>query len=243
MKKLIKIIVAIIGVVIALNGVTLFFVSNANLGNLLTVLLGVVIFFTTLFFNKIAKWLKTLVIAGVSVAILFSSFLVIYGKSDTVTYKEDSVIVLGAAVHGTTPSLTLKKRLDKAVEYHEQNPDAIIIVSGGQGNGEDITEAAAMEKYLVEHGVNPNKITKEDRSTSTLENFVFSKEILDNYFEEEYTTCFVTNEYHVLRAADCAKSVGIFNASHLHSNTNLSYLISGSLRECLAVIKYTVFNN
>lgn len=243
MKKLIKIIVAVIGVVIALNGVTLFFVSNANLGNLLTVLLGVIILFTTLFFNKIAKWLKTLVIAGVSVAILFSSFLVIYGKSDTVTYKEDSVIVLGAAVHGTTPSLTLKKRLDKAVEYHEQNPDAIIIVSGGQGNGEDITEAAAMEKYLVEHGVNPNKITKEDRSTSTLENFVFSKEILDNYFEEEYTTCFVTNEYHVLRAADCAKSVGIFNASHLHSNTNLSYLISGSLRECLAVIKYTVFNN
>ena len=243
MKKLIKIIVAIIGAVIALNGVTLFFVSNANLGNLLTVLLGVIILFTTLFFNKIAKWLKTLVIAGVSVAILFSSFLVIYGKSDTVTYKEDSVIVLGAAVHGTTPSLTLKKRLDKAVEYHEQNPDAIIIVSGGQGNGEDITEAAAMEKYLVEHGVNPNKIIKEDRSTSTLENFVFSKEILDNYFEEEYTTCFVTNEYHVLRAADCAKSVGIFNASHLHSNTNLSYLISGSLRECLAVIKYTVFNN
>ena len=243
MKKLIKIIVALIGVVIALNGVTLFFVSNANLGNLLTVLLGVIILFTTLFFNKIAKWLKTLVIAGVSVAILFSSFLVIYGKSDTVTYKEDAVIVLGAAVHGTTPSLTLKKRLDKAVEYHEQNPDAIIIVSGGQGNGEDITEAAAMEKYLVEHGVNPNKITKEDRSTSTLENFVFSKEILDNYFEEEYTTCFVTNEYHVLRAADCAKSVGIFNASHLHSNTNLSYLISGSLRECLAVIKYTVFNN
>ena len=243
MKKLIKIIVALIGVVIALNGITLFFVSNANLGNLLTVLLGVIILFTTLFFNKIAKWLKTLVIAGVSVAILFSSFLVIYGKSDTVTYKEDAVIVLGAAVHGTTPSLTLKKRLDKAVEYHEQNPDAIIIVSGGQGNGEDITEAAAMEKYLVEHGVNPNKIIKEDRSTSTLENFVFSKEILDNYFEEEYTTCFVTNEYHVLRAADCAKSVGIFNASHLHSNTNLSYLISGSLRECLAVIKYTVFNN
>ena len=243
MKKLIKIIVAIIGVVIALNGVTLFFVSNANLGNLLTVLLGVFILFTTLFFSQIAKWLKTLVIAGISVAILFSSFLVIYGKSDTVTYKEDAVIVLGAAVHGTTPSLTLKKRLDKAVEYHEQNPDAIIIVSGGQGNGEDITEAAAMEKYLVEHGVNPNKITKEDRSTSTLENFVFSKEILDNYFEEEYTTCFVTNEYHVLRAADCAKSVGIFNASHLHSNTNLSYLISGSLRECLAVIKYTVFNN
>ena len=167
--------------------------------------------------------------------------MIIYGKSDSTTYTEDAVIVLGAAVHGKSPSLTLKKRLDKAVEYHKQNPNAIIIVSGGQGAQEDISEAEAMEIYLIDQGVAADKIIKEDKSTSTTENFTFSKEILDKHFNKEYTTCFITNEYHVLRAADCAKDVGFDDISHLHSNTNLSYLMSGSLRECLAVIKHIVF--
>ena len=240
MKNIIKIIIATIGGIIAVNGVALFFVSNANLGNLLCVLLGAAIIFIALMFTQLAKWLKISIISCLALAVVFSSFLVIYGQTDNVTYKEDAAIVLGAAVHGKTPSLTLKKRLDKAVEYHKQNPDAIIVVSGGQGNGEDISEAEAMEIYLIDQGVAADKIIKEDKSTSTTENFTFSKEILDKHFNKEYTTCFITNEYHVLRAVDCAKSVGLTDITHLHSNTNLSYLISGSLRECLAVAYHLI---
>ena len=240
MKNIIKIIIAAIGGIIAVNGVALFFVSNANLGNLLCVLLGAAIIFIALMFTKLAKWLKITIISCLALAVVFSSFLIIYGKSDSTTYTEDAVIVLGAAVHGKTPSLTLKKRLDKAVEYHKQNPNAIIVVSGGQGNGEDISEAEAMKTYLVEQGVAADKIIKEDKSTSTTENFTFSKEILDKHFNKDYTTCFITNEYHVLRAADCAKNVGLDDISHLHSNTNSSYLISGSLRECLAVAYHLI---
>ena len=241
MKNIIKIIIATIGGIIAVNGVALFFVSNANLGNLLCVLLGAAIIFIALMFTQLAKWLKISIISCLALAVVFSSFLVIYGQTDNVTYKEDAVIVLGAAVHGKTPSLTLKKRLDKAVEYHKQNPDAIIVVSGGQGAQEDISEAEAMEIYLIDQGVAADKIIKEDKSTSTTENFTFSKEILDKHFNKDYTTCFITNEYHVLRAADCAKSVGLTDITHLHSNTNLSYLISGSLRECLAVAYHLIF--
>ena len=240
MKNIIKIIIATIGGIIAVNGVALFFVSNANLGNLLCVLLGAAIIFIALMFTQLAKWLKISIISCLALTVVFSSFLIIYGRSDSATYTEDAVIVLGAAVHGKTPSLTLKKRLDMAVEYHKQNPNAIIVVSGGQGNGEDISEAEAMETYLIEQGVAGKKIIKEDKSTSTTENFTFSKKILDNHFNKEYTTCFITNEYHVLRAADCAKNVGLDDISHLHSNTNLSYLISGSLRECLAVTYHLI---
>lgn len=240
MKNIIKIIIATIGGIIAVNGIALFFVSNANLGNLLCVLLGAAIIFIALMFTKLAKWLKITIISCLSLVIVFSSFLVIYGQTDNVTYKEDAAIVLGAAVHGKTPSLTLKKRLDKAVEYHKQNPNTIIVVSGGQGNGEDISEAEAMKTYLVEQGVAADKIIKEDNSTSTIENFTFSKEILDKHFNKDYATCFITNEYHVLRAADCAKNVGLDDISHLHSNTNSSYLISGSLRECLAVAYHLI---
>lgn len=241
MKSVFKIIVAAIGAVITLNGLALFFVSNVNLGNFLTVGFGIIIIFVTLFFNKLARWLKILLITGISVAVVCSSFLIFYGKSDTVTYSEDAVIVLGAAVHGKTPSRTLRYRLKRAVEYHKQNPNAIIIVSGGQGAQEDISEAEAMKIYLIENGVTADKIIKEDKSTSTTENFKFSKEILDKHFSGDYTAAFVTNEYHILRASLCAKHAGVENITHLHSNTTTSYLVSGVLRECLAVIKYIIF--
>lgn len=240
MKSIFKIIVAAIGAVITLNGIALFFVSNVNLGNFLTVAMGAIIMLVALLFKKLTKGFKIILISGISIAIVFSSFLIIYGKSDNVTYQEDAIIVLGAAVHGKTPSLTLKKRLDKAVEYHKQNPDAIIIVGGGRGAQEDISEAEAMKIYLVEHGVESDKIIKEDQSTSTTENFAFSKEILDKQFTADYTITFITNEYHILRSELCAESVGITTVTHLHSNTNLSYLLSGSLRECLAVMYHLI---
>ena len=241
MKSVFKIIVAAIGAVITLNGAALFFVSNVNLGNFLTVGFGIIIIFVTLFFNKLARWLKILLLSGIGVAVVLSSILIIGGKNDTVTYSEDAVIVLGAAVHGKTPSRTLRYRLKRAVEYHKQNPNAIIIVSGGQGAQEDISEAEAMKIYLIENGVTADKIIKEDKSTSTTENFKFSKEILDKHFSGDYTAAFVTNEYHILRASLCAKHAGVENITHLHSNTTTSYLVSGVLRECLALVKYIIF--
>lgn len=241
MKSVLKIVVAVIGAVIALNGAALFFVSNVNLGCFLSIGLGAVIIFVAVFFNKIAKWLKILLFTCIGLVVILSSFLIINGKSDTVTYSEDAIIVLGAAVHGKTPSLTLKRRLDKAVEYHTQNPDAVIVVSGGQGAQEDISEAEAMKTYLIENGVANDKIIKEDKSTSTSENFRFSKEILDKQLSGDYSVAFITNEYHISRASLCAKRAGLENTTHLHSNTTLSYLISGTLRECLAVVKYIIF--
>ncbi len=241
MKTFLKAIITIIGSVITLNGIALFFVSNVNLGNFLSIGLGALIILIALLFRKIAKWLKILILSGIGVAVVLSSVLIIGGKNDTVTYSEDAIIVLGAAVHGKTPSRTLKYRLKKAVEYHKQNPYAIIIVSGGQGAQEDISEAEAMKTYLVENGVAANKIIKEDKSTSTSENFKFSKEILDKHFSSDYSVAFITNEYHILRASLCAKRAGIGNTTHLHSNTTLSYLISGTLRECLAVVKCIIF--
>ncbi len=243
MKSVFKIIFAVLGVLIALNGVALFFVSNVNLGSFLTVGFGAVILLIALLFKKLAKWLKFLLVAGISIAVISSSFLIIYGKSDNVTYKEDAVIVLGAAVHGKTPSLTLKRRLEAAAKYHKQNPDAVIIVSGGQGNQEEITEAEAMANYLIEHGVAKDKIIKEEFATSTYENFAFSNEILTEKFGDDYTAAFITNEYHILRAKLCAGRTGFEDITHLHSNTNTSYLLSGVLRECLAVAKYAIFKN
>lgn len=242
LKKLLPILFIIIGSVICLNGVALFFVSNINFGNFLTVAFGAAIILVTLF-KKLTKLLRVIIICILFVAIVFSAFLIIYGKSDNATYKEDAIIVLGAAVHGKTISRSLKNRLDVAIEYSQNNPDALIIVSGGKGQGEDITEAEAMEKYLLENGVPKQSIIKEDKATSTYQNFLYSKEILTEKLGSKFSVAFVTNEFHIFRAGLCAERAGIKNATHTHSNTTLSYLISGVLRECLAVIKYIIFKS
>ena len=84
------------------------------------------------------------------------------------------IVVLGAGVHGTVPSLSLRNRLDAAGNYLKENPDVICIVSGGQGPGEEMTEAACMQAYLVERGVAPERILLEEKSASTWENFALA---------------------------------------------------------------------
>ena len=90
-----------------------------------------------------------------------------------------------------------------------KNGNAIAIVSGGQGKGETISEAQAMENYLLNHGIREDRIIKEDNSTSTYENFEYSKLVMD-----EGQAVFVTNEFHVLRSELMAKINGI-DATHI----------------------------
>ena len=155
------------------NGIIISMTSNMNLGNILTFLLGVVLLFVGAFWNRlkgnVPKWLKILFFVLLCIVLVFSSGLYFYGKNDNAHFDEDAVIVLGAGLRGDRPSTTLKGRLNAAYEYHLENPDALIIVSGGQGHDEDITEAEAMKKYLVALGIPDDRIVKEEKSTSTYE--------------------------------------------------------------------------
>lgn len=87
------------------------------------------------------------------------------------------MIVLGAGLRGERVTDLLARRLDAAYDYHLENPNAVIVVTGGQGPGEDIPEARAMKAYLVEKGVPEKQILEEASSTSTEENFCFAREI------------------------------------------------------------------
>ncbi|WP_249646204.1 YdcF family protein, partial [Lysinibacillus sp. D3C2_S12] len=91
----------------------------------------------------------------------------------------DYMIILGAKVKpGGVPSLSLKSRLEVAVQYLTIYPHVKVIVSGGQGPDEDRTEASVMKDYLEPNGIEASRIIIEDQSTSTYENLVFSKELL-----------------------------------------------------------------
>ena len=236
-NKIIKIAIILVGSIIFINGIFVALVSNFNMGILATLLLGALLITMGVFYNKTHAWIKISFAVCILVAVTISSFLIIYGFSDSTNYKEDAIIVLGAAVHGDTPSLVLKDRLNVAVKYHHQNPQALIVVSGGMGNGENISEAEAMEKYLINAGVSADKIIKEPLSTSTYENFTFSDKIIKEKLGDGYSIAFITNEYHTYRAGLTARDAGLENISHLHSNTRLNYILPGVLRECMAVLK------
>lgn len=241
--RVIKRCLFLIGLAFLLNGVALFMVSAFNLGNLLTVILGVILAAGGIYFDAIPKYIKLAIAIPLLLVVALSSFLLVYGISDNVTYKEDAVIVLGAGVNGSRVSLSLADRLDSAVDYHKENPQALIVVSGGQGPGEDISEAEAMEQYLVARGVPDDLIIKEDQSTSTHENFLFSKKILEEKLGDAYTVAYITNDYHIYRAGGIARNTGIKSLTHIHSSTRWHTIIPGVLRECLAVAKFRVFGN
>lgn len=230
-----------IGALLIINTAIYLFSANASVGCMLTLFFGIALVLSGIFLFKDAckpvKAVLPLLLVVFCIFTVFSSVLCIKGSIDTSDYGEDVLIVLGCGVKGDVPGDSLKARLDKALLYHEKNPDAIILVSGGQGSDEKKSEAFVMKKYLSEHGVDPDIIITEDRSTSTEENFEFSKIILDEYFDSDYTVAFVTNEFHISRASAFAKLEGFENATHVHADTPFYALIPSVFRECTAVVK------
>lgn len=89
----------------------------------------------------------------------------------------DYVVVLGAHVKGELPSKALLKRLEAALDYGEKNPETKLVLSGGQGFGENITEALCMKRYLVKNGISSDRLILEEKSTDTRENLKFSDEM------------------------------------------------------------------
>jgi len=151
-------------------------------------------------------------------------------------YNKDVLIVLGCAVRGERISLTLKHRLDTAIEYLEHSPDTTVIVTGGLGEAASITEAAAMKGYLVAQGVEEGRIIMEENSTSTWENFKFTGEILDSRFPGA-SVAFVTTGFHIYRSARVARMHGI--AAEGYAAPDVWYMAPNNyLREGLAVAGY-----
>ena len=244
-SKLKKTVLLVIGIILTVNAVVMFFTSNFNIGLLFALLLGLSFVLYGAFLNKaqdkLPAWLRTAYFACVSALLVFVMFLVTYGLSDNISGNEDAIIVLGSGIRGELLTQGLKNRLDAAVDCYDENKDLVIVVSGGQGPQEDITEALAMERYLLSQGIPQENIIKEEKATSTFENFVNSKSILDSIFEGEDETAFVSNEYHIYRASSLARIAGFETVTHTHSSTMWYTLVPSTLRETLAVAKLWVF--
>jgi len=230
-----------IGAFLLLDAAYIGYVANFNIGQVVLAAFAIALILYGILWNrkKVTNWVHGMAIAACTGILTFSGSLGVYGSYDSVDYTEDAVIVLGAAVYGERVSLTLARRLDRAVDYHEQNPQALIVVSGGQGPEEDIAEALAMERYLIARGVRPERIIKEDRSTSTFENFLFSDALLKEEFSSWYTVAFITTDFHIYRASGIAEQAGI-SARHM-SSASIWYAIPVNfMREMMAVVQFWI---
>lgn len=156
------------------------------------------------------------------------------GKRPKADGSNDYLIILGAKVKPSgIPSLSLRYRLDVAVDYLKQYEHVQVIVSGGQGDDEPATEASVMAQYLIEAGIDPTRIQLEENSTSTYENLSYSKDLLPEGINE---ITIVSNDFHLARARYLAKVVGL-EADVIAAPTPKSVRTKSNIRERLALLK------
>ena len=143
----------------------------------------------------------TLILAVFFIAVAITWGIIAHSARGTEEPESEYLVVLGAGVHGTVPSRSLRERLDAAYGYLTEHPDAVAIVSGGQGPGEEITEAKCMYDYLTSHGIDPDRVWMEDEATNTLENLRFSLDIIgEKHNIRPEKIAIVSSEYHLHRA-------------------------------------------
>lgn len=184
---------------------------------------------------QIVRW-----IFGILCGIFSMSFLVIEG-GDLPEHAQgeknlDYVIVLGAQVHADKPSVVLKYRLDEAILYLNENPETVCIVAGGQGKNEPYSEAYGMAQYLMQNGIDKDRILLEDQSKTTEENLRYSRKFLP----EGAKVGIITNDFHMFRALQIAKKQGLSDVCGIAADSTKFYLPNNMLREYFAEIKFLI---
>ncbi len=174
--------------------------------------------------------------AGVCVLLLFIyvEAKIFFAASGNAYDGAQTVIILGAQVWGRIPSKSLYRRVSAGAAYLHRNPGARVIVSGGRGPGEDISEACCMEMLLVEMGIEKGRIFLEEDSGDTYENIRNSLQICGR----EQSILIVTCGYHMYRALALAKKAGVFKVYGCPVKSNRLLLINYYVREFFAVLKY-----
>ena len=224
-----------------------------NIGNIFGMAVGIILILAFVFFEKLDALYKkvtstkigicvTAVVSAVVCAFVgmfgFALVQVISSARYTAT-NEKTVIVLGCRVYGTEPSNQLKSRCDTAVDYLKKNHEAVAILTGGQGEDEDISEAQCLYNLMKEKGIDEKRLFIEDKSTSTEENIKFAKEIID---ENDLSTsvAIATSDYNERRAYRIALNYSLL-ASSIPSTSGFYSIPTYYTREAIALLVMSIF--
>lgn len=219
--------------------------------------------------DRIWRWVPvsvvTTCVAGVTTLGVLC-VLVFLGAATPGKENLDYVIVLGARVKENTVCNSLKRRLDRAIIYAEENPDTILVLSGGNDPGESTSEAQAMYDYLVYNGVSPEQLLKEEHSTSTVENIAYSKIVIEQHRMKDRKKIIpmpektgsvpyaiapdkpleigvLTSNFHIYRARLTAEKWGFDNVYGISAESDPVLFIHLCVRECASIVKDRLMGN
>lgn len=218
-----------------------------NIGSIFGTIFFACLALCFVFSNQLSKFIKKIK-SKKPVKILFNTFTVILTMgiiyiiatlgaitafSMRTPQENSTLVVLGCQVMGRNPSHMLRLRLETAYQYLIEHPNIKCIVSGGQGNNEEISEAECMYNWLVNKGISADRIYKEDKSTNTRENLSFSEKIIkENNLNENMAI--VTDWYHEFRAYIIANKLG-YSAQAVSAPTPFYLSANFTTRELFAV--------
>lgn len=245
MKSNKKVLISGVILIIAAVILKLFTAGHETVSLLFAGIGGLIIAFTILAYldkrsKKIAAILRRLLVIILILGFIAFAFLeiqIIQGNRMSMDTEAPYIIVLGAKVNGRNPSLILSERLEAAYEYMTEYPNSIAVLSGGQGSGEDISEAEAMENYLTERGINSSRLIKEDKSTNTWENIEYSLNKIKELDSGQVRAAIVTSGFHMYRATYIAEECGIEAVSYPAKTKRIDLLINYYIRESMALVK------
>lgn len=253
MEAIVRTLLFVTGAALVVNAGLALVYRSMNLGTVMPFVIGLPLIILALFWRPIhacaanSGFIRFLLGAMAVVYVLFiilfavTTCLILVNSKTPEDKEPDAVIVLGAGIKGSRPTVQLVYRLQKAAEYYEKNPELLIVVSGGQGPGEQYTEAEIMRNWLIAHGIPDSSIIVEDRATSTEENFLYSMELINFALPHSDggspSVGFITNRFHVFRAERLAKKLGV-NCFGIAAKDYMKFILNDYLRECAAIVQH-----
>lgn len=127
---------------------------------------------------------------------------------DTDTADADYALLLGYALKDGQAQPELVRRMELALDWLEETQDIPLVVSGGDVDGDGITEAQVMVRWLEAHGADMDRIRPEPEASDTRENLLFSRRLMETEGRETDTVLILTSDYHQTRARFLALRTG-----------------------------------
>lgn len=214
---IIKVFLCIFGILtIAIFGLPLTTVT-LNIGNLFGMIYGIMLTIVGITIDNIIS--KLILIAMIIFLVPYCITLSrIIAEAKQGASNINTIIILGCRVKGDKPSLALLERCRAGAKYLQENSEAIAILSGGQGSDELISEAECMNIIMQDLGIDKSRLYTESKSTSTKENLLFSKQIIEQNNLDD-SIAIVSSEYHLYRAKSLAKGCGYTNVYTIPAKT------------------------
>ena len=242
MSKL-RLVYALLAILSLLYSVAVYMVGSGTFSFIIWIFAA--IFFGFLYImEKKSLWLKVpkalRYAFRIIVAIGFAVFVICQGCILTQFFSKgepeaDYIIVLGAQMRDWGPSVVYKARLDSAIEYLNDNPDTEVIVTGGQGANESVSEGEGGKTYLLEQGIAEDRIIVESESLDTDQNISNALNLVE--VTADMKIGIVTNNFHVFRGVMIAKRYTDADVTGIAAFTEYQYLPNNLVRETFGILK------